>query len=37
MRFDTVRPGLPHDVVMAGAPQPQHGFFRVPKIIAEAE
>jgi aspartyl-tRNA(Asn)/glutamyl-tRNA(Gln) amidotransferase subunit C len=37
MRFDAVRPGLPRDVVMAGAPQAQHGFFRVPKIIAEAE
>jgi aspartyl-tRNA(Asn)/glutamyl-tRNA(Gln) amidotransferase subunit C len=37
MRPDVVVPGLQHDVVMAGAPQPQHGFFRVPKIIAEAE
>jgi aspartyl-tRNA(Asn)/glutamyl-tRNA(Gln) amidotransferase subunit C len=36
-RPDTVRPGLAHDAVMAGAPQPQLGFFRVPKIIAEAE
>ncbi|HEY5350001.1 MAG TPA: Asp-tRNA(Asn)/Glu-tRNA(Gln) amidotransferase subunit GatC [Candidatus Lustribacter sp.] len=34
-RPDTIVPGLAHDVVMAGAPQPQHGFFRVPKIIAE--
>jgi aspartyl-tRNA(Asn)/glutamyl-tRNA(Gln) amidotransferase subunit C len=37
MRADAVRPGLSRDVVMAGAPQPQHGFFRVPKIITEAE
>jgi aspartyl-tRNA(Asn)/glutamyl-tRNA(Gln) amidotransferase subunit C len=34
-RPDVVTTCLPHDVVMAGAPQPQHGFFRVPKIIAE--
>jgi aspartyl-tRNA(Asn)/glutamyl-tRNA(Gln) amidotransferase subunit C len=37
MRPDEVRPGLQRDAVMAGAPQPQLGFFRVPKIIAEAE
>ncbi len=37
MRADALRPGLPRDVVLAGAPQPQLGFFRVPKIIAEAE
>ena len=36
-RPDAVVPGLSRDAVMAGAPQPQHGFFRVPKIIAEAE
>jgi aspartyl-tRNA(Asn)/glutamyl-tRNA(Gln) amidotransferase subunit C len=36
-RPDVVVPGLARDAVMAGAPQPQHGFFRVPKIIAEAE
>ncbi len=36
-RDDVVRPCLPRDVVLAGAPQPQLGFFRVPKIIAEAE
>ena len=40
--FYEVRPGWtdlvsPGDVVLAGAPQPQLGFFRVPKIIAEAE
>ena len=37
MRPDELSPCLAHDVVMAGAPQPQHGFFRVPKIIAEAD
>lgn len=36
-RPDVVRPGLAREAVMAGAPQPQLGFFRVPKIIAEAE
>ena len=35
MRPDALVPCLEHDAVMAGAPQPQHGFFRVPKIIAE--
>jgi aspartyl-tRNA(Asn)/glutamyl-tRNA(Gln) amidotransferase subunit C len=35
MRPDELAPCLDHDVVMAGAPQAQHGFFRVPKIIAE--
>jgi aspartyl-tRNA(Asn)/glutamyl-tRNA(Gln) amidotransferase subunit C len=37
MREDVLGPTLDRDVVLAGAPQPQHGFFRVPKIIAEAE
>jgi aspartyl-tRNA(Asn)/glutamyl-tRNA(Gln) amidotransferase subunit C len=37
MRADALRPTLDRDVVLAGAPQPQNGFFRVPKIIAEAE
>jgi aspartyl-tRNA(Asn)/glutamyl-tRNA(Gln) amidotransferase subunit C len=37
VRADERRPTLERDVVLAGAPQPQHGFFRVPKIIAEAE
>ena len=37
MRPDVVRPGLDREVVLAGAPQAQLGFFRVPKIIAEAE
>jgi aspartyl-tRNA(Asn)/glutamyl-tRNA(Gln) amidotransferase subunit C len=36
-RPDVITPCLAHEVVMAGAPQAQHGFFRVPKIIAEAE
>jgi aspartyl-tRNA(Asn)/glutamyl-tRNA(Gln) amidotransferase subunit C len=36
MRPDVLAPCLDHDAVMAGAPQAQHGFFRVPKIIAEA-
>jgi aspartyl-tRNA(Asn)/glutamyl-tRNA(Gln) amidotransferase subunit C len=36
MRPDVIVPCLAHEVVMAAAPQPQHGFFRVPKIIAEA-
>jgi aspartyl-tRNA(Asn)/glutamyl-tRNA(Gln) amidotransferase subunit C len=34
-RADVVTPCLSRDAVMAGAPQPQNGFFRVPKIIAE--
>ncbi len=33
-RDDLVLPGLDHAAVMAGAPDPQHGFFRVPRIIA---
>ncbi len=37
VRADERRATLDRDVVLAGAPQPQHGFFRVPKIIAEAE
>ncbi len=36
-RPDVLVPCLPREAVMAGAPQPQNGFFRVPKIIAEAE
>jgi aspartyl-tRNA(Asn)/glutamyl-tRNA(Gln) amidotransferase subunit C len=36
-RDDVVRPGLARDEVLAGAPQAQAGFFRVPKIIAAAE
>jgi aspartyl-tRNA(Asn)/glutamyl-tRNA(Gln) amidotransferase subunit C len=37
VRADALRPTLDRDVVLAAAPQPQHGFFRVPKIITEAE
>ena len=36
-RPDVLVAGLSRDAVLAGAPQPQLGFFRVPKIIAEAE
>jgi aspartyl-tRNA(Asn)/glutamyl-tRNA(Gln) amidotransferase subunit C len=37
MREDVVVPGLSREDALAGAPQAQHGFFRVPKIIAAAE
>jgi aspartyl-tRNA(Asn)/glutamyl-tRNA(Gln) amidotransferase subunit C len=33
MRDDTVRPSLGQDVATANAPDPQAGFFRVPKVI----
>jgi len=36
-RDDVVRPCLPREDVLAGAPQPQNGYFRVPKIIAAVE
>jgi len=36
-REDDVRPSLPRDVVLASAPQVQGPYFRVPRIIAEAE
>ena len=36
-REDVVAPCLSRDAVLAGAPQPQLGYFRVPKIIAEAD
>jgi aspartyl-tRNA(Asn)/glutamyl-tRNA(Gln) amidotransferase subunit C len=36
-RPDENVPCLPRDVVLAGAPQAQNGYFRVPKIIAAAE
>jgi aspartyl-tRNA(Asn)/glutamyl-tRNA(Gln) amidotransferase subunit C len=36
-RDDVVRPGLSREAALAGAPQPQLGSFRVPKIIAEAD
>jgi aspartyl-tRNA(Asn)/glutamyl-tRNA(Gln) amidotransferase subunit C len=37
VRADRTAPCLERDVVLAQAPQAQHGFFRVPKIIAAAE
>jgi aspartyl-tRNA(Asn)/glutamyl-tRNA(Gln) amidotransferase subunit C len=37
LRDDVQRPGLTRDEALAGAPQAQNGFFRVPKIIAAAE
>ncbi len=35
LRDDVVRPSLDRDVVLAGAPQRQGAFFRVPRIMAE--
>ena len=37
MRDDVLVPCLPREVVLAGAPQTQGPYFRVPRIIAEAE
>ncbi len=36
-REDVLRPSLPREVVLKGAPQTQGPYFRVPRIIAEAE
>lgn len=36
-RDDVVRPSLPVDRAMANAPEPDEGFFGVPKIINEAK
>lgn len=36
-RADAVRPSLDRETVLAQAPQRQGAFFRVPRIIAEAE
>jgi aspartyl-tRNA(Asn)/glutamyl-tRNA(Gln) amidotransferase subunit C len=36
-RDDVPQPSLARDVVLAGAPQSQGAYFRVPRIIAEAE
>jgi|SRR5471030_1402590 aspartyl-tRNA(Asn)/glutamyl-tRNA(Gln) amidotransferase subunit C len=36
-RDDALRPCLPREDVLAGAPRAQNGYFRVPKIIAAAE
>jgi aspartyl-tRNA(Asn)/glutamyl-tRNA(Gln) amidotransferase subunit C len=33
LRADEVRPSLPRDEVLAGAPQPEGAYFRVPKIL----
>jgi aspartyl-tRNA(Asn)/glutamyl-tRNA(Gln) amidotransferase subunit C len=35
MREDVVRPSLPRDVVLAGAPAAEDGRFRVPRILQE--
>jgi len=35
LRDDAVRPGLPHDDALAGAPDPEGGRFRVPRILDE--
>jgi aspartyl-tRNA(Asn)/glutamyl-tRNA(Gln) amidotransferase subunit C len=35
MRDDETRPCLPLDAVLANAPDPSNGFFRVPRIIEE--
>ena len=33
LRPDEVRPSLPVDAALAGAPDTEDGFFRVPKVI----
>jgi aspartyl-tRNA(Asn)/glutamyl-tRNA(Gln) amidotransferase subunit C len=35
MREDVIRPSLPRDVVLAGAPAAEDGRFRVPRILQE--
>jgi aspartyl-tRNA(Asn)/glutamyl-tRNA(Gln) amidotransferase subunit C len=35
-RADVPRPSLPHEVALAGAPEPQDGAFRVPSPQADA-
>jgi aspartyl-tRNA(Asn)/glutamyl-tRNA(Gln) amidotransferase subunit C len=35
MREDETRPPCPADVMLAGAPDPAGGFFRVPRIIED--
>jgi aspartyl-tRNA(Asn)/glutamyl-tRNA(Gln) amidotransferase subunit C len=37
LRPDEVRPSLPRDVVLAGAPSVEEHLFRVPRILGEAE
>ncbi len=34
-RDDVIRPSLPRDVVLAGAPAAEDGRFRVPRILQE--
>jgi aspartyl-tRNA(Asn)/glutamyl-tRNA(Gln) amidotransferase subunit C len=36
-RPDEVRPSLPRDAVLAGAPDAEDGRFRVPRILGEQE
>ena len=33
MRPDEARPGLPHEVAMANAPESDKVYFKVPKVI----
>ena len=37
LREDVVRPGLPRDEALAGAPDAEDGRFRVPRILSEEE
>jgi aspartyl-tRNA(Asn)/glutamyl-tRNA(Gln) amidotransferase subunit C len=37
LRADEVRPSLPRDAVLAGAPAAEEGRFRVPRILGEEE
>ena len=36
-RADEVAPSLPRDDVLAAAPEAEDGYFRVPRILEEAE
>ena len=36
-RDDVIRPSLPRDVVLAGAPAAEDGRFRVPRILGEEQ
>jgi aspartyl-tRNA(Asn)/glutamyl-tRNA(Gln) amidotransferase subunit C len=33
LREDVVQPSLPLEAALSGAPEPEDGFFRVPKVI----
>ena len=33
MRPDVVQPSLPREAAMQNAPEPENGFFKVPKIV----